>query len=140
MSSSHFNFATRLVGRSIFSLYCAMLSLLGLTGYYADILRYHLPDWAVVGLLVTPITIILFIQWGDVPDRIVAISHIIAASLFMILAIGMEIGILIGYHPKGTNFYRVLAHIGWTFAWGDIYRRARLNSKKSVEQNGATSS
>jgi hypothetical protein len=30
-----------------------------------------------------------------------------------------------GDGPRGAAFYRVLTHLGWTFAWADIYRRVR---------------
>ena len=116
-----------LTGYSGWTLYCAVVSLLGLTAYYSDLLRPRLPAWVVVGLFTAPVVIILFIQWGEAPDRVVALSHKLAASLFMLLALGMEIGILLGYEPKGATLYRVFAHAGWTFAWAGIYRRARLS-------------
>jgi len=129
MSSSRFDFPKWLTGYSGWSLYCALISLFGITGYYSDLLRQRVPAWMAVALFTAPIMIILFIQWGEASDRVVAIAHIVAAMLFMILAIGMEVGTLVGYTPRGTLFYRILAHLGWTFAWAGIYRRARACSK-----------
>ena len=143
MRSSRFNSSTWLTGYSGYSLYCALMTVFGLTGYYSDLLRPRVPDWIAVAVLIAPVVIILFIQWGEVPDRVVALSHIIAASLFMVLALGMEIGILLGYEPKGSAFYRILAHLGWSFAWAGIYRRARLTSERNVEdgaENGSQAS
>jgi hypothetical protein len=125
MKSSRFDFSTWLTGYSGWSFYCALISLFGITGYYSDLLRQRVPDWVAVGLFMAPILIILFIQWGEAPNRVVVASHIIAASLFMTLALGMEIGHFLGYQPEGSGFYRILAHLGWTFAWAGIYRRAR---------------
>jgi len=125
MTSSHFNLFACLTGYSGWAFYCALISVFGLTGYYADFLHGLVPDWVGVALLIAPVLIIIFIQWGEAPARVVAASHIIAASWFMILAIGMEIGILLGHEPKGSDFFRILAHFGWTFAWAKIYRQAR---------------
>jgi hypothetical protein len=125
MRESHFNFQTWLTGYSGWSFYCAVISVFGIAGYYSDLLRPHVPDGLAVGLLIAPVVIILFIQWGELPGRVVAASHIVAASWFMILALGMEAGHFLGYQPNGSGLYRVLAHVGWTFAWAGIYRRAR---------------
>lgn len=131
MKSSRFDFPTWLTGYSGWSFYCALVSLFGITGYYSDLLRPHVPDWVAVGLFIAPVLIILFIQWGEAPDRIVAACHIIAASWFMILALGMEIGHFLGYQPKGSTFFSILAHLGWTFAWAGVFRRARANPAKA---------
>lgn len=137
MSSSHFNFITWLTGYSGWALYCALISIFGLTGYYSDLLRGRVPDWVAVGLFIAPVIIIVFIQWGEVPDRIVAIAHGAAATWFMILALGMEVGHFFSYDPKGSVFYRILAHVGWTFAWAGIYRKARLSRQKLAKPDGA---
>jgi hypothetical protein len=133
MRSSHFNLLSWLVGYSGWSFYCALVSLFGLTGYYADLLRPHVPDWLGVGLLIAPMVIILFIQWGEAPDRIVVIAHTFAASWFMALALGMEVGILLGHEPRGSGFYRLLAHLGWACAWAGIYRRARARAQEAEQ-------
>jgi hypothetical protein len=136
VNSSHLNLLT---GYSGWTFYCALVSVFGLTGYYADILRPHVPDWVGVGLVIAPLVIILFIQWGEARDRFVAAAHIFAASWFMALALGMEIGILLGYAPRGSGFYRVLAHLGWTCAWAGIYRRARAHTRQAelgAQRNG----
>jgi hypothetical protein len=126
-----------LTGYSGWAFYCALLSVFGLTGYYADLLRGYVPDWVGVGLLIAPLIIIVFIQWGEAPDRFVAISHLIAALWFMTLALEMEIGHVFRHDPTGSVFYRILAHLGWTFAWAGIYRRARLSRQRTVEQDRA---
>jgi hypothetical protein len=131
MRSSQFNFLTWLVGYSAWSFYCALISIFGLTGYYADLLRPHVPDWLGVGLLIAPIIIIVFIQWGEAPDRLVVAAHTLAASWFMALALGMEVGILLGHEPNGSAFYRILAHLGWAFAWAGIFRRARARAREA---------
>ena len=129
MRSWGLNVLTWLTGYSGWAFYCALISVLGLTGYYADLFRPHVPDWVGLGVLVAPLIIIVFIQWGEAPDRVVAAAHISAASWFMALALGMEVGILLGYEPRGAVFYRVVAHLGWTCAWAGIYRRARAHSR-----------
>lgn len=135
MKSAHSNLLTWLTGSSGWALYCALLSVFGLTGYYSDLLRGHVPDWVGVGLLIAPIVFIIFIQWGELNDRVVAIAHFAAALWFMILALGMEAGHHFGYVPEHASFYRFLAHLGWTFAWVGIYRRARLNLGKKAKQD-----
>ena len=140
MRSSHFRVLIWLGGHSAWSFYCALISIFGLTGYYADLLRPLVPDWIGVGLLIAPMVIILFIQWGEAPDRIVAAAHILAASCFMALALGMEAGILMGHEPTGSVFYRILAHLGWACAWAGIYRRARaraLEAERAAPPNGS---
>jgi hypothetical protein len=135
MKSPELNYLGLLTGYSAWSFYCALISIFGLTGYYADLLRRIVPDWVGVGLLMAPIAIIIFIQYGEAPDHVVAAAHIIAASWFMALAIGMEAGHWLGYSPKGTLFYRVLSHLGWAFAWFGIYRRARALSQQKEQPN-----
>lgn len=125
MNTRRFDFPTWFTSMSGWSFYCALISTFGITGYYSDILRHRIPDWLAVGIFILPIIILVFIQYGEAPNRAVAISHIIAATWFMLLAVGMEIGHLLGYEPKGFTLYRCLAHIGWTFAWIGVYRRAR---------------
>lgn len=126
MKPSHVNILT---GYSGWAFYCAVISVFGLTGYYADLLRPHVPDWIFVSIMIAPIVIILFIQWGEAPSRLVAAAHIFAASWFFALAAGMEFGILQGYNPRGSTFYRIFAHLGWIFAWAAIYRRAHSRVK-----------
>ena len=134
MKSSNFDIVTWFTGYSGWASYCALVSTFGITGYYSDLLRPLVPAWVAVGLFIAPVLIILFIQWGEVPDRVVAVCHIIAAVWFMILALGMELGHLLDYQPKGSGFYRILAHFGWTFAWAGIFRRARRTCERKVEQ------
>jgi hypothetical protein len=131
MRASSFGFVSWLTGYSGWAFYCALVSVFGLTGYYADLLRPHVPHWVGVGLLIAPLVVVVFIQWGEAPDRLVAGAHIIAAAWFMALALGMEVGILLGYEPRGAGLYRVLAHLGWTCAWAGIYRRARARMHAS---------
>jgi hypothetical protein len=137
MHAPRFHATNWLIGYSGWALYCAIISLFGLTGYYADLFRKFLPDWLGVGLLIAPLAVIVFIQWEELPDRTVAIAHSAAASWFMLLALGMEAGHLLGYVPKGTILYRVLAHLGWTFAWAGIYRRARASRRKDGSSGSA---
>jgi hypothetical protein len=126
-----------LTGYSGWAFYCALLSVFGSTGYYSDFLRNRIPDWAAVSLFIGPLLIIVFIQWGELPDRVVARCHIIAASWFALLAVGMEVGHFLGYSPKGSLLFRLLGHLGWTFAWAGIFRRAKTSIKGA--KNGESS-
>ncbi len=116
MKPPELNVVKWLTGYSAWAFYCAVVSLFGVTAYYADLLRLLVPDWIGLGLLIAPIVVIVFIQYGEAPDRFVAATHILVAAWFMTLAVGMEVGHWLGYSPRGTLFYRVLAHLGWTFA------------------------
>jgi hypothetical protein len=133
MKNPRFDVQTWLTGYSGWSFNCAVISVFGLAGYYSDLLRPYVPDRVAVGLLIAPVIIILFIQWGEVPERVVAGSHIVAALWFMSLALGMEVGHCLGYQPDGSGLCRLLAHMGWTFAWAGIYRRARRTAKRHGE-------
>jgi len=137
MRSSNFDIQTWLTSYSGWAFYCALISVFGVTGYYSDLLRPLVQDWVGVGVLIAPIVIILFVHWGEFPDRVVATCHIIAASWFMILALAMELGHLLDYQPQGSGFYRILAHLGWTSAWAGIFRRARRTFEQNVERDGA---
>src|SRR5262245_1019892 len=108
MRSTQFCLFTWLTGYSGWAFYCALISMFGLAGYYSDVLRGHVPDWVAVGLLMVPMIVIIFVQWGETPDRVVAIAHLAAAVWFMTLALGMEVGHLFGYEPRGLAFYRIL--------------------------------
>jgi len=136
MKEGPFSFLT---GFSGWAFYCAMISTFGLAGYYSELLRRFVPDWVGVGLIMAPLVTILLIPWGEFPDRVVAVTHTVAASWFMILAVGMEVGGLLGYEPRDSGLFRVMAHVGWTFAWGGIYRRARARSREMAEQGAAPS-
>ena len=122
-----------LTGYSGWSLYCAIISLFGITGYYADLLLARVPDWVAVGVFTLPVMIVIFVQWGELPDRLVACFHLFAASLFLAAAVGMEIGHWLGYRPEGSTFFRILAHVGWTFSWGGILRCAWRSFRKAEE-------
>ena len=124
-----FNSSLWLTGHCDWSFGCALISIFAITGYYADLLRRLMPEWAAVAVLLSPITIILFVQWGEAPDRVVAVSHIVATAIFTLFALGMELASFLGYQPEGAGVYRLLAHLGWTFAWAGIYRRARVVSE-----------
>ncbi len=126
MKSPHSSWSARLKGSPGLAVYCAIISVFGLTGYYSGLLRGHIPDWVGVGLLMAPLAILVLIRWGEAPDRIVAMAHRFAAGWFMILALGMEVvGHLSRYNPEGVLLYRILAHLGWTLAWAGVYRKAR---------------
>jgi hypothetical protein len=134
MKSGPFDFWTASTGYSGWSFCCALFSTFGVTGYYSSLLRHRVPDWLMVGLLMAPITIILLTQWGIGSDRVVATFHLVATSLFMTLALGMELGIMLGYRPIDSGFFRLSAHLGWTFAWAGIYRRAKRTRQKILEE------
>ena len=122
-------------GYSGWSLYCAIISTFGITGYYSDLLKPHVPAWVAVGLFTAPLAAIVFIQWGEQDGRIVAATHIIAASWFMVLSLGMELGGFLRYTPEGSTLFRVLAHLGWSFAWAGVYGRARAYRRQRAESS-----
>ena len=92
--------------------------------------------WAAVAIFITPVILILFVQWGEAPDRVVAVSHLIAVSVFTLFALGMEVSHFLGYQPEGAILYRILAHLGWTFAWAGIYRKAKMVRAAGDPANG----
>lgn len=98
---------------------------LGTIGYYSELLKGHVHDYVAVGIFLLPVANILFIQKGEVPNKIVSITHRISAIYFMILSIGMEVGTALGYKPEGTVLCKLLAHISWTFAWTIIYKESK---------------
>lgn len=108
----------------------ALFSTFAFAGYFSDLLRPQVPDWAAVGVFIAPIVCIVFVQWGNLPNHIVATVHLTAAFLFFILAGAMEVGMALGYEPELSTLYRILAHMGWTFAWTPILRRAWKSRRK----------
>jgi hypothetical protein len=98
-------------------------------GYYPELVKPYIHAWVAVGIFLLPVFILFFINWGELPDRVVARLHLLAAIWFLLLSAGMEIGVLSGHRPPGTNLYRVLAHLAWTFSWAAVlktaYRRRR---------------
>lgn len=116
------------------SFYCALIATMGFAGFYADWAQRYVPTWVVVGVLVAPFAVLVCVHWNELPDRVVMTFHLGAATLFLLLAAGMEISHFMGYQPEGANFFRVLAHLGWTFAWADTLRqiRARNQALRSV--------
>ena len=118
--------------QSNWALYCAIVSTFGLIGFYSEPLKGRVPDWLGVGVFVLPVSLIVLVQWGDLPDRAVAFVHFLAASIFLVASLGMELWIAAGYRPEGVTLFRVLAHLGWTFAWGKILKRAWSVSKGST--------
>ena len=126
MRTTPFDSSVWITGHSGWSFFCALMSILAITGFYSDLLRQFLPDSAAVAIFITPVILILFVQWGEAPKRVVAASHLIATAVFTLFALGMEVSQFLGYQPEGAILYRLLAHVGWTFAWAGIYRRARM--------------
>jgi len=108
------------------SLYCAIIASFGFAGFYhADLTEPWIPGWLSVGIMILPVTILVMVPWGELPDRVVMIAHSFAATLFVAMALGMEIGHALGYRPEGSTFFRILAHLGWTFTWVAVIRRIR---------------
>jgi hypothetical protein len=103
-----------------FSLLCALLGTFAFAGYYSDILKPFIPAWLAVGIFTLPVIVLVFVQRGEVPDRILARAHLAAAALFLILAAGMEAGSFWGHRPKELTLYRIMAHLSWSFAWGGV--------------------
>jgi hypothetical protein len=100
-------------------------------GYYSDLLQPHVPAWLAVGVFILPVLILNFVRPGEAPDRLVIVTHRFAAALFLVLAAGMEIGSWRGYRPEGLAFYRVLAHLAWTFSWAGVLKDVRARRKNS---------
>jgi hypothetical protein len=110
---------------SPWTLYFMIISTFGITGWYSDLFKTFLPAWAAVGVFMVPIVIVVFIQWGEASPMIVARAHMTAAAIFTLLSIGMEFGRFFNYHPESELLCKVLAHLGWIFAWGAIFKKAR---------------
>ena len=108
-----------------FALIAAICSVMGLTGFYSELLRPHLPDLLGVGILISPIILLVCVEWGDASDKTVARIHLLAVALFSLMAIGMEVLMWGGYQPPDSSLFRALAHIGWTFGWAVFYREAQ---------------
>ncbi len=102
----------------------AVFGTFAFAGYYSDLLKPFMPDWLAVGIFVLPVAILVFVNWGEMPDRIVSIVHISAAVLFLLLAAGMEVGSFLDYRPEGLTLYRILAHLAWTFSWAGVVKEA----------------
>ena len=107
-----------------FSLLCAIFGMFAFAGYYADILKPLMPDWLAVGIFVLPIMVLVFVQRGEVSDKVLTRTHLTAAALFVILAAGMEAGAYLGYRPKGLTLYRILAHLAWSFSWAGVIKES----------------
>ncbi len=106
-------------------LWCAVMSTFGFAGFYPDLLRPYINDIVTVVLFVLPLAIIIFVQWGEFPNNIVSKCHIFAVTLITIYSVGMEIASLFNYKPEGVLFYKILSHIGWSFAWVGILKKAK---------------
>ena len=107
-----------------FSLLCAAFGSFAFAGYYSDLLKPFMPAWLAVCFLILPVTVLIFVQQGEVSDRFLARAHLSAAGLFLLLAVGMEVGSLWGYRPKGLTLYRILAHLAWSFSWASVIKEA----------------
>ncbi len=120
-----------------FQLYIMALitGMLAFTVFYADILKPWLPVWAIVALFTLPVALVLFFQYGECSDRVLVIAHLTAATMFLLLAAGLEICIHYGYRPPGTLLYRFAGHFSWSFAWAAIFWRAmaRARLKKTAD-------
>jgi hypothetical protein len=112
MKSSSNDAVHTVTGYSGWILYCALISCFGVTGYYSDLVRPYVPAWLAVGVFVAPVITIVLVNWGEAPDKFVRWAHIGAATLFMLLGLGMIVGELVGYRPEGAGIYHLLAHLG----------------------------
>lgn len=93
-------------------------------GYYPEVVKPYIHAWVAVGIFMLPVAILIFVNWGELSARVVVRLHLFAAIWFLLLSAGMEIGILSGHRPPGTNLYRVLAHLSWTFSWAAVLKTA----------------
>ncbi len=117
------------------NLTCAIVSALGVTAYYSELLKQFMPVWLAVGLLILPVSLIVLIVPGEAGDRVVGTTHLFAAVVMLLYGLGVEIGHWIGYRPPGVGFFRFLTHPGWTFAWSGILRRAWQERGKNARSN-----
>jgi hypothetical protein len=115
------------------ALWCAIMGTLGCTGYYGDVLGERLPAWLAVSVFTLPIALVIMVNYGELDERVVMWVHGIAAGLFFLLAMGMEVGSLLGHRPEGHVFYRVLAHLAWTFGFGKVWVEACQVAKRRRE-------
>jgi hypothetical protein len=106
--------------RTLFALFGSF----AFAGYYPDLAKPYVHPWVAVGIFMLPVAVLIFVHWGEQPDRWVARMHFGAASWFLLLSAGMEIGIALGHEPPGTALYRVLAHVSWTFSWAAVLKKA----------------
>ena len=66
----------------------AIVGSFGMLGYYPGLLAEWVPDWLAVGVLVLPVVLIVAVQWGDAPDRVVSAIHLVAGVLFIVAVVG----------------------------------------------------
>lgn len=62
------------------NLLCAIVSALGVTAYYSELLKPLMPAWLAVGLSILPVALVVLVVPGEASDRIVGAAHLFAAG------------------------------------------------------------
>lgn len=106
-------------------LFPAIFSTFGLTAFYSELWEERVPVWLGVTLLTLPIGLIVIVQVGDLPVKVLQRIQFLAIAIYSGLAIGMELVIFSGYRSEGLALYRAMTHLGWTFGWAMILRQTR---------------
>lgn len=106
-------------------LFPAIFSTFGLTAFYSELWKERVPVWLGVTILTLPVGLIVIVQMGDLPVKVLRRIHFLAIGIYSGLAIGMELIISTGFRPDGLALYRAMTHLGWTFGWAMILRQTR---------------
>jgi hypothetical protein len=92
---------------------CLLWGTLGQVAYLGDLLKPHFHAYFAVLLFIILVSLCIFIQPGDFANKWVTRCHLFAALWYAIITTIAEILSLTGHAPEGTNFFRILMHLGW---------------------------
>jgi len=98
---------------TVWTLLCLSAGTMGQIAYFADLLKPHVPGWCAVPFFAIPVALVLFVQPGEAPDRLVWRVHVLTAFWYTAVAVAVEIVSISGYAPPGSLFFRVVMHTGW---------------------------
>lgn len=108
-----------------------------LTGLLAELWEMSLPGWAVVAVVMLPMSLIVFFQAGDNSPKIVRIAQKFAALWYVVLFILSVDGMIwFGPAPKGWPFYIAVAALGlipsYLILAQPMNRNGKENSKSPI--------
>lgn len=90
-----------------------MMGTFGQVGYLSDVFQLYLPVWLTIPLFILPVTLVIFFQPNEVPEYWVRRIHVLAALWYVCFTAVIEVSSAFGYSPQGSEFFRILVHLGW---------------------------
>jgi hypothetical protein len=86
---------------------------LAIAGMLSELWRDVIPIWLVVTIALVPLALFVFVHPGELPSRIVRVTHVIASVWYVLVACGLLVALASSQPlPRGWPIYPLFAAVG----------------------------